>query len=427
MGLWGGEKLVVGYDLGNEFSQISVAASGSGDVTTLSQTAGEENYNIPTVLCKRTGVNQWFYGKEAVRWGEEGQGILVDGLLELARDGEPVIIEEESYDPVALLTLFFKRSLGLISQAASADRIGALMVTCERIDHRMLEVLEQMAAGLQLKTDKIAFHSYRESFYYYMIHQPEELWVYQSLLFTCRRGCMVSYRMECNRHTVPVVTYMEEAEYPFVGGGALPEEPSAREQAAVRLDADFLRIARECCEGKAVNSIFLIGDAFDREWMQESLRYLCRNRRVFQGTNLFSKGACMGMQERLKPSEAGTNHVFLGKEKLKANVGMKILRQGEESYYALLDAGVNWYEAEAELEFYVQEGNEISLMITPLIGKNGKIAQIVLEDMPGSIARLWARFFLETEEKLAVEIQDLGFGEIRPSSGHVWREKVDIY
>ena len=135
----------------------------------------------------------------------------------------------------------------------------------------------------------------------------------------------------------------------------------------------------------------------------------------------------MGMQERLKPSEAGKNHVFLGKEKLKANVGMKILRQGEESYYALLDAGVNWYEAEAELEFYVQEGNEISLMITRLIGKNGKIAQIVLEDMPGSIARLWARFFLETEEKLAVEIQDLGFGEIRPSSGHVWREKVDIY
>lgn len=60
MGLWGGEKLVVGYDLGNEFSQISVAASGSGDVTTLSQTAGEENFNIPTVLCKRIGVNQCF-------------------------------------------------------------------------------------------------------------------------------------------------------------------------------------------------------------------------------------------------------------------------------------------------------------------------------------------------------------------------------
>ena len=67
MGLWGGEKLVVGYDLGNEFSQISVAASGSGDVTTLSQTAGEENFNIPTVWCKRIGVNQWFYGKEAAK------------------------------------------------------------------------------------------------------------------------------------------------------------------------------------------------------------------------------------------------------------------------------------------------------------------------------------------------------------------------
>ena len=65
----------------------------------------------------------------------------------------------------------------------------------------------------------------------------------------------------------------------------------------------------------------------------------------------------------------------------------------------------------------------ITFLLTALLSGG----HVLLEDMPGSIARLWARFFLETEEKLAVEIQDLGFGEIRPSSGHVWREKVDIY
>lgn len=53
MGFLSSEKVIVGYDLGNEFSQISFSRSETGEVETLSQVAGAENYNIPTVLCKR--------------------------------------------------------------------------------------------------------------------------------------------------------------------------------------------------------------------------------------------------------------------------------------------------------------------------------------------------------------------------------------
>ena len=129
----------------------------------------------------------------------------------------------------------------------------------------------------------------------------------------------------------------------------------------------------------------------------------------------------------MNASEVGKEYVFLGNEKLKANIGMKIMRQGEESYYAILDAGVNWYEAEHEMEFYISDGNEMNLQITPLIGKNGKLAQIVLEDFPGPIARLKARFYLEAENLLVVEIEDLGFGEIRPAAGRSWKEKIELY
>ena len=64
MGLLSGNKLIVGYELGNEYCQISYAVSAESDVETLSQVAGEEVYDIPTVLCKRYGANQWFYGRE---------------------------------------------------------------------------------------------------------------------------------------------------------------------------------------------------------------------------------------------------------------------------------------------------------------------------------------------------------------------------
>ena len=108
LGLLNHDKLLVGYDLGDEISQISYAVLESEEVETLSSVAGEQNYNIPTVLCKREGVNQWFYGKEALRYAKEQNGILVQNLVSLAMDGEPVQIEGKSYNPVALLALFLK-------------------------------------------------------------------------------------------------------------------------------------------------------------------------------------------------------------------------------------------------------------------------------------------------------------------------------
>ena len=425
MGLLNSGKLIVGYDLGNEFSQISYSLSDSGDVETLSQVAGTEHYNIPTVLCKRKGINQWFYGKEALRYEAEQQGILVENLLKLALAGEPVLIDGESLDPAALLTLFFKRSLGLLSQVGSSEKIAALMITCEVLDHRMLEVLGQVVAGLHLKTDRIAFQSHMESYYYYMLYQPEELLAYQSALLTREKDQIRVFRMECNRRTTPVVVFIEENRFPFPTSGGPDEalEDGKRQE----LDLALLDVAGKVLEGRLIGSIFLIGDGFEQDWMKESLRYLCKKRRVFQGNNLFSKGAVYGMQERLNESNSEKKYVFLSRDKLKANIGMEILRQGEPSYYALLDAGVNWYEAETELEFYLQECNEIWLTVTPLTGGSTKQAQILLDDVPGAITRLLGRFYMDAEDILAVEIEDEGFGEIRPAAGRVWRETIELF
>lgn len=413
LGLLNTEKAIVGYDLQDNFSQISYCLSENGEIETLSSVAGEERYNIPTVLCKRAGVNQWFYGKEALRYAEEEQGILVQNLVSLAVDGEPIQIEEKSYDPVALLALFLKRSLGLLGQITSVEKIGALMITCEKLDYRLLEILNQAVSGLRLKTENIYFQSHAESYYNYMIHQPEELWRNQSVLFYYSDAKITVYRMECNRRTTPIVAFIDSREYPFSFS-----EPK---------DLDFLRIAEEVCNGNMIGSVFLIGDFFSEEWMKESLRYLCKGRRVFQGNNLYSKGACYGMQERMNASEAGKNHVFLGNDKLKANIGMNILRQGEESYYALLDAGVNWFEAEQTVEFYLQDGNSVEFIITPLIGKGNRLAQIILEDLQEGLCRLSAHLHLVAENLLEIEIEDCGLGEFRAATHHVWKEQIELY
>ncbi len=427
--LLGSERLIVGYDLGDDYSQISYCVTG-GDVETLSLVAGAENFNIPTVLCKRDGVNQWFYGKEAIRFAEENHGIMVKRLLSLAVDGEMVQIEGTAYDPVALLTLFIKRSLGLFSSIATPDKIDAFIITCDKIDHRMKEVLSQVVGGLKLKASQISFQSHTESFYHYMISQPEELWNQQVLLCDYRESSVKVYRMECNRRTKPIVVYIEKEEYPFLVYEPFPEEENLRNDRIERLDSEFLEFVTNVFDrlgNVIISSVYLIGENFSEEWMKESLRFLCRGRRVFLGSNLYSKGACYGMLERFSPSETGKSHVFLGSDKLKANVGMKILRRGEESYYALLDAGVNWYEAESTMECYLQDGNEIELTITPLIGHTGRTVSIVLDDFTANISRLQLHLFLQEENLMVAEIADLGFGEIRAGTERVYRQEIELY
>lgn len=412
MRLPGSEKVIVGYDLGNKYAQISCYVTGSEEeIRTLSSVAGSSVYTIPLVLSKRQGVNQWFYGSEAIRYAEEEEGILVENLLKLARDGEPVQIDGAPIDPVALLTLFLKRSLGLLSQVTNTERIGALMITCEELDHRMLEVLTAATEGLHLKTDQICFQSHVESFYYYNLYQPEELWRHKTVLCEYGEASIRTYCMECNRHTTPVVAYMEEREFPF----PVPES-----------DEKMLEIAEKLCENQMISSVYLIGEGFSRDWMKESLRYLCKGRRVFQGNNLFSKGACYGMMERLTPGEIGKNYVFLGKDKLKSNIGMKILRQGEESYQALLDAGINWYEAKNTMEFYLLEGRAVEILITSLTGKGNRIARIVPEELQEGIIRLRISVEMKDDTHLKVELEDLGFGTFRAATHHIWKEEIEL-
>ena len=75
---------LVGYDLGEEYSQISFCTPNEPNPETLPVVPGTEQYNIPTVVCKRFGANQWFFGKEAYTSSEAGESILVTGLYSKA-------------------------------------------------------------------------------------------------------------------------------------------------------------------------------------------------------------------------------------------------------------------------------------------------------------------------------------------------------
>ena len=419
----GNQKLIVGYDLGWDYAQISYCNAAGSPVETVSSVAGSESFSIPTALCKREGVNQWFYGKEALQYAEKSGGILVENLLQLALDGEAIQIEGTEYDPVALLTLFFKRSLGMLSSAAGTEKIEALMITCDRMDPLVTEVLDKVSANLRLKAERISYQSHQESYYDYLIHQQGELWKEPSILFHYQGNRMICYRMECNRKTKPVVTFIHREEEEFPSRESLAAKEAAGNQ---MLDRAFLELVKEKVGNGRIASVYLIGDDFSEDWLKESLRFLCDRRRIFLGNNLFCKGACHGMLERFKPSEAASSYVFLGEDKLKSNIGMNVRRQGENTYLALLDAGTDWKKAVATQEFYLREDRVVELVATSLVGGGKFSIPLELEGLPGDVSRVRMTLSMKAENILHASFWDLGFGEFRPAENRSWEKDVSL-
>ena len=132
------KKIIIGYDLTNTCSQITVE---------------EENYEIPTLLCKKVGANQWLFGHAANRFYAEHpeEGILVDNLLQLALEGEIVQIDGRGYHPAALVSLFIKRSLDKVLKQMGAEKIAGICFAVCKVDQKMNDLIQRIIQTLELK------------------------------------------------------------------------------------------------------------------------------------------------------------------------------------------------------------------------------------------------------------------------------------
>lgn len=419
-------KYIVGYELGKQHVQMSYLKIGEKEPQTLSMIAGQEQYNIPFVLYKQEDKNLWYIGKDALAKQKELGGILLTGLLEKAYHDEMTEVNLETYESAALLALFVKRSLAYLSLSAPLDKIAAIMFSVENLDQRMVEILRHMVEFLQLPGRVIQFIGAEESFYYYNLHTDPSLWNHQVYLYELHQHTLKSYCLSLNRQTKPVVTLIEKKEY-----DAFPVEKESADskEAKAVWDEIFLKYITEDMNEKMVSTVYLIGDGFLGEWYQKSVRFLCTKRRVFLGNNLYSKGACYALMDKMEPGELSGSYVYLGTDKLKANVGMEILRQGAPSYLAILDGGNSWYDSKKEWDMILEGDNRIVFRITPLNGKNVTQTQIVLHGLQMSktpLCRIHAEAYMETPQTMKIKLWDKGFGDFYPSGGQYWEESIEL-
>lgn len=415
------QYFIVGFDLRDDTCQMSVMEDPGPrppkEPVTFSLEKGKEKFDIPTAISKVIGENRWAFGFDAAAAASDGSSTYIPKLLSLAIEGSPVRIENAQYEPTALLALYISRCLALLSDMIPVDNIEAVMFTSRVMDQKTIAVLQNVTSRLGLSC-RMYYESYASSWYNMMLMQATSVREPATLLAEYETGSQLRIeKLYFNQHTKPIVAYRKEKIYP----GLFGETPKEK-------DAEFAGIMQAELKGR-FSSVYLIGNGFGGGWLDRSIPLLCKGRRVFLGSNIFSKGAGYGGYFKLRNPEICDQYIFLDGNKLQSNIGVKALVRGQEDYVSIIDAGVNWYEVDTSCDLVLEETNEIRLLLTPLTGGTRREEVLLLDGLPareGRTTRVRLSFSMTSPVDACVHVEDLGFGEIYPSTGLSWDKKFSL-
>ncbi len=400
----------VGIDINARSTVLSIYKSNMDEPATISTIVGEENYSIPTVIAKRMGMGQWFFGEEAIKMSRLKEAVMVEELYNLAlRDGQ-VVIDSETFKARDLLIIFFKKLFSIPGPMAALGEVEKLVVCVSQVSLEVMELMNYVTSKLGINPNSVMLIDKNECFYYYALSQKPELFLYNVALFDYSGTNMVSCTLNRNQNTRPQLITLD-----VINHGEIADNK----------DEVFDSIIETTFGNTLYSSVYLVGDGFDGEWMKVSLSRLCKGRKVFLGKNLYSKGACYAGY--IKDGKRDWPFIYIGDNDLKLNLSIKILDNNVMKFLPLIDAGESWYDAKGECEVILDGEPEIEFYIQRPESREAHTEVLELTDLPARENRT-TRLRIEarpiSDVAVSITITDLGFGEISPSSGKNWEHTI---
>ena len=405
------DKLYIGIDLKEESAMLSYFHPGMERPATVSFVAGSSEYSLPLVVAKRHGIGQWVYGKDAERLAEAGQGTKAENLFRQALNKNRITVEGREYPAEDLFLLFIKKILSIPNKLDRERKLERLVFAVQTVTEECVRLLDRVRQELELSEEQFEDVDYKECFCFYHCNQEEKLQNHQAGLFDGSSEKIVYYSLEKEKRTKPCVVTIKEQKL-----GILTDDK----------DAGFLAMAQQAFDKQLVSTVYFVGSAFDGGWMQESLKYICRGRRAFLGKNLYSLGACFVAFQK---KETEREYVYLGDSEFKMNISLKVRKKQELEFYSLVTAGENWYLKEHSCEVILDGTDTVELWLQHPYGREAKIESLELADLPKRPARttrIRITVHLLGDTKAEIEMEDLGFGELFPSSEKVWKYTMEF-
>lgn len=415
-------SLLVGIDLGEKLTQMNCFDFTSYEPVPIGrQGENDRIYEIPTGLAVNPGKGIWYWLDEI--YPEEDQILEIRHLLPDVVREETVQIGSFSMDSYQLLKRFVVKVLSLLTEYYPQDRIKKLVISLAKKEDRIEEYLHRIVLEMGLPENTLVVQNHRQSYMYYAISQPKELWVNNVGLFEMEGGHLEYTQINIDKKTVPVIIGATQKN---LSNTMNWEELRKESEEDIRYA--FLNLAATVLHKQYVTTLYVTGDGFESGWAAGALKELCAGRRVFRGQNLFTRGACYAARE-LSGEGKLSDCLFLDEDMIASNVSVKLYHDAEIQEFLMAKAGALWREVDCSVDVIPDEEDELQITIQNVLQHETKAHMLSLSGFSGrenKMTRFTIRLRFADRNTCIVTLKDNGFGQFCPSSNRVWERHISI-
>lgn len=415
-------KVIVGYDLCEDYTQISCYSYKTMEPIAISKGDGEENFLIPTALCIKNETKQWLFGDEAIACSKSGSGILVDHLLAKVRSNEEVELFHTGFSGLALLEKFLRRTLTLIKNYFPTEPIMKLVVTVRDTEPEFVDRIYEALSLLGIEKDRAVVMSHAGAYLYYAISQDKTLWMNDVGLFDFSEEGLMYYQIKLNRRTRPMIAGLVKTDFTANLSYDMPRQKSSNAPYI------FENVANTALYKQIVSTLYFTGSGFEGGWAEEVIKGLCVGRRVFYGQNLFTKGACYAAKE-LSGDRLLEDILLLNDDMITSSVAVRVYRDTKFTEFMLAEAGEIWYEVNRSVEVIPEGTDEMDIVIKNIMTRDILHEKLVLgrfPKRPDRMTRLAINFTCKSKGNGIIKVTDLGFGEFYPETESEMEFMIEI-
>ncbi|MDO4619792.1 MAG: DUF5716 family protein [Lachnospiraceae bacterium] len=411
-------NILIGFELGSENAQICYFDRAQKEPVSAELRVGESLLEFPVMLLKRKGTEEWYAGPEAVQLLEDEEWLPAADLLQTAQNNDTQEIDGQTYSAKELLALFFRESLKVLGIADLLRGIRGICVTTEKLTDTLAFQIRGALMLLGFPAASCLVQDYEESFYYYGYCQRPDVSVRNMALIRFA-GNEVSFQtMRELRVRKPFTVTISEPK-----SITLPEEAEERDQR-------FAAAIEAWTERGNYSGMMITGNGFSPSWARRSIKMMSRGgAKVFEGGNLFVKGACWAAYEKLE-NHAFRGRIYLGPNLIQTTVGIDIIRGTTQKFFPLIKPGINWFENAAEVELIPEQRKDLLVTVVSMDGTKHRNERLLLEglpDRPDRATRLLVRAYCTSMQDCMIEVEDLGFGEFFEATHQVWRLQLPLH
>lgn len=316
-----------------------------------------------------------------------------------------LVFEDENILPAEALKKMLQKHLDYIF-GLLGEGVGFICFTTENLSESSVCELLPILDELDLRDAAYALQEDNESFYDFVTFQNNDLWTNEVVLFVENDKKLYAKSLMPAGFPHEKALTVRCKEFNDFDFGNENEDT----------DRQFNKLLESFFDKRLVSCVFLQGETFSKNWMKNTLKFLCKNRRVFGVNDIIVKGACY-RGFRKNPTDMKTRY-YMGTHQIPFNIGMVITEDGRDEICRLVRAGTNWYDADFMWHFMINDIDTLHFRTDPAIMGVQRYIDIDISKFPHRpkfATKIEVSIHFAGYNRWYIKVCDLGLGELYPS------------